>query len=495
MNFQGRQVWAIDPAILQADVLPKLQNLLDGKYAESEAQYNDDARKRKRSLQTDDGELQLSTGSAMVEFTGRTAIVPITGVITKRADFFTFLFGGTSSDSLREIAGILADLDMIDNVLFNIDSPGGEVGGLVLATEALRDLRKRKAVGAFANDGMMSAAYMLGSASDFISVNPSSQTGSIGALAIIQSIDGMLTQMGIDTRIVRAGKFKAVPNFIEPITDTGVAIVQEQVNKHYADFVQAVSLNRKISMSDAQNLADGLVFEGETAIGATLADSEGTIEAAIEALEAKEDTKGFARLFTFMSKAKSNGHSQQPSVPRGTESDTSLTDMADNDTQERITALEEQLEKATARVEEFAAIVSTQSAVIASNAARQVQDENRTFIEETVKEGKIKASHAPGLVATLNLLAGLGEDATIAFGAADEQVKTNAFDFMRGFLAGQIPIVDYNEHSGDEKNTGVNGKLSKDEIVTQAKVLMEEYAEKGQTLSADRAVHLVTSQN
>ena len=58
------------------------------------------------------------------------AVLPVHGVITQRYDFWSWLFGGTSIDLLRNaLREVIAD-PAVGAVILDIDSPGGSVDGL-----------------------------------------------------------------------------------------------------------------------------------------------------------------------------------------------------------------------------------------------------------------------------------------------------------------------------------------------------------------------------
>jgi signal peptide peptidase SppA len=226
---------------------------------------------------------------SLVRIKGSTAIVPIIGTIGKRMNLMTAFSGGVSTDMLASTFRALAADSRITNVILDVDSGGGSVQGVELATRALRELSKVKNTIAVANDMMCSAAYYIASAANKVYVTPSSTVGSIGVLMMLVDKSKQLADTGVSVKIVRSAEFKALTTGMEPITDEAIKKCEETVNKYHGDFVNAIAINRNITMEQAEQLADGRTYEGVDAVEAGLADGEMTLEEVVETVEANAD--------------------------------------------------------------------------------------------------------------------------------------------------------------------------------------------------------------
>jgi signal peptide peptidase SppA len=214
------------------------------------------------------------------------AVVKIHGAITRRPSILSLIFGGTSTEEMTQAFRAMASDDRVKGVVLDVNSNGGSVQGVEMATEALRELRAAKPVTSIANDNMNSAAYHIGSAADEIFVTPSSTVGSIGVYAMLVNRAEALEDAGIKVKIVRAGEFKAKPNSWEQLDKKDVQLVQENVNKFYEDFVSAVATNRGMTYEEALALADGTVEIGANAIDRGLAHQEGYLQTAMDEMKA-----------------------------------------------------------------------------------------------------------------------------------------------------------------------------------------------------------------
>ena len=211
----------------------------------------------------------------------RVAIIPVTGPLSKRPSFFSYLFGGLSYQEIGEMVQRAAVDSKVSGILLNIDSPGGVVNG----TEGLSDIifgaRGSKPVVAFADGAMTSAAYWLGSAAEVVMAGSTSVLGSIGVLMIHTDYSVMDQNVGVKTTYLTAGKYKALGNSAEPLTLEAKEYFQNQLNYLYSIFVDSVARNRDVETEKVlQDMAEGKLFIGQQAVAVGLADQIGTFEMA-----------------------------------------------------------------------------------------------------------------------------------------------------------------------------------------------------------------------
>lgn len=219
------------------------------------------------------------------------AVISIVGVLQKRADWMTEIFGDTAMQDVGA-AVMAADADpAINSIILAIDSPGGTVDG----TEELAAIiaSVSKPVIAVADGMMMSAAYWIGSAADAVYLSSrTAEAGSIGVIATHMDISGFESQLGVKTTLVTAGRYKAAANPYEPLSTDGMAVLQGLVDGIYTVFVDTVAKNRGVSAQNVlENMADGRIFMGDEAIKAGLADGYMTVNDAVNRAMAGEFSK------------------------------------------------------------------------------------------------------------------------------------------------------------------------------------------------------------
>lgn len=112
---------------------------------------------------------------------GGIALVSIKGALTAEVDFWAWLFGGGATYPQIAQAVAAADADpAVRGVLLDIDSPGGDVAGLLACAQAVQAVRKPKA--SYVSGLGCSAAYLLAAAAGRIYASPTAVVGCIGVL-------------------------------------------------------------------------------------------------------------------------------------------------------------------------------------------------------------------------------------------------------------------------------------------------------------------------
>jgi ClpP class serine protease len=129
---------------------------------------------------------------------------------------------------------------------------------------------------------MASAAYMVGSAADKIVVGKNAELGSIGVLMIHTDYSKAMEKVGVKRTYLKAGKFKALGNPAEPLSDEAREVFQAELNHIYGNFIDTVALNRDVEVEKVRaDMADGRIFIGNQAVGAGLADEVGNLQTAL----------------------------------------------------------------------------------------------------------------------------------------------------------------------------------------------------------------------
>lgn len=199
------------------------------------------------------------------------AIIPIHGLLTKRDEVFSPIFGTTSYDEVLDTFCAALDDPKVEKILLDIDSPGGEVGGLFDLADFIFEAREQKPIYAFANDHAFSAAYAIASAASKIFINRTSGVGSIGVIATHLDVSEADKKAGISYTTIFAGSKKNDFSPHAPLTENATSDLQNEVNRLYEIFIETVAKNRKISIEKVRSTEAGMYF-GNDAIAAGLAD-------------------------------------------------------------------------------------------------------------------------------------------------------------------------------------------------------------------------------
>lgn len=215
--------------------------------------------------------------------TGKVAVIPIHGTLVRRTSGLEAVSGLASYTSIAaQLDAALASPE-VAAILLDVDSPGGESGGVFDLADRIRAGVQVKPVWAVANDMAFSAAYALASAASRVFVARTGGVGSIGVIAmhIDQSVKD--AKDGVRYSAVFAGERKNDLNPHEPISDEAHAVLKAEVDRVYDLFVETVARHRGLD-ADAVCATEAGLFFGPDAVGAGLADAVGGFDDALSQL-------------------------------------------------------------------------------------------------------------------------------------------------------------------------------------------------------------------
>lgn len=211
------------------------------------------------------------------------AVLPIVGSLVRRT------VGLEANSGLMSYAAIGQQLEaavanpVVVGILLDIDTPGGEVGGVFDLADRIHAASQKKPVFAVAAEQALSAGYALASGASRLFVSRTSSVGSIGVLALHVDQSAKDARDGLRYTTVFAGRRKNDLNPHEPLSPEALTFLHSEVDRVYGLFVDTVARHRKLSLEAVRATEAGLFF-GEQAIHAGLADALGTFDDALEAL-------------------------------------------------------------------------------------------------------------------------------------------------------------------------------------------------------------------
>jgi signal peptide peptidase SppA len=212
------------------------------------------------------------------------AVLPVFGVISHRMGMFSDFSGGTSIEALATaFRQAMADPG-VRAIVFDVDSPGGDVSGTMEFAEEIFAARGQgKHLMAVANAKAGSAALWLASAADEVIAIPSASVGSIGVYAVHEDRSALNDKVGVKVTYIRSSPLKAEGNPDEPLSADAIAYVQAQVNATSQVFIDFVAKARGVTSEIVrERFGDGRMLLAKAAHKAGLVDRVMTFEAALE---------------------------------------------------------------------------------------------------------------------------------------------------------------------------------------------------------------------
>lgn len=214
------------------------------------------------------------------------ALIPVVGTLVRRTVGLEAQSGLTSYGLIAErLDAALAD-NAVKGILLDIDSPGGEAGGVFDLADKIFAARKVKPIWAVANDEAFSAAYAIAAATDKIYLSRTGGVGSVGVIAVHLDQSVAEADAGIKYTAVFAGEHKNDLSPHEPLSDPARAQLQAEVDRVYALFTESVARMRGIDLS-AVKATEAALYFGEQSLAVGLADRIGTMGDALSDLTKK----------------------------------------------------------------------------------------------------------------------------------------------------------------------------------------------------------------
>ena len=184
---------------------------------------------------------------------------------------------GLIMDSTEIVSKIdaAANDDSIKGVLLSVNSPGGAVAPSIEIAYAIKRLKKKKTVVAYAKGTIASGSYYASIWADEIIANPGSMVGSIGVIMKGADLSEVMQKIGIKTQGVHAGKYKELGTTDRPWSDYEVNELNKVIQGTYDMFTEDVADARGLDLKKRDFYANAHIFTAKQAMKVGLVDSLG----------------------------------------------------------------------------------------------------------------------------------------------------------------------------------------------------------------------------
>ena len=167
------------------------------------------------------------------------------------------------------------DNENIKGVLLSVNSPGGAVAPSIEIAYAIKRLKEKKPVVAYAKGTIASGSYYASIWADEIIANPGSMVGSIGVIMQGADLSGVMEKIGIKTQSVKAGKYKQIGTTDRPWADFEVNELNKVIQDTYNMFSQDVADARGLDIKKRDMFANAHIFTAGQAKEIGLVDTLG----------------------------------------------------------------------------------------------------------------------------------------------------------------------------------------------------------------------------
>ena len=192
----------------------------------------------------------------------------------------TGLIGG---DSLGELIRKARGDDTIKAVVLRINSGGGSAfASEIIRQEVLALQNSGKPFVVSMGTVTASGGYWIAANSDEIWASPATLTGSIGIFGAIPTFEKTLASFGVYSDGVGTTPLAAGLNLTKPLPEELRSAIQHGIVHGYDQFLTIVTEGRNLDRSHVENIAQGRVFDGQTAKSVGLVDKLGTLDDAVK---------------------------------------------------------------------------------------------------------------------------------------------------------------------------------------------------------------------
>jgi len=200
-----------------------------------------------------------------------TAVVELVGVI---AD-------GESASADNIVTGLRAAFkaDNSAAVILRINTPGGspvQASYINREITRLRELHPDKPLYAVVTDICASGGVFAAVAADKIYADKASLVGSIGVRMDGFGFEGAMEKLGVERRLMTAGKHKALLDPFSPEDAFEKRHVQNLLDEIHQQFIDVVKEGRGDKLANDENMFSGLFWTGEQALELGLVDGFGS---------------------------------------------------------------------------------------------------------------------------------------------------------------------------------------------------------------------------
>jgi signal peptide peptidase SppA len=232
--------------------------------------------------------LPFSTKPALRDYqvTSGIAVIPIVGTLVRRTVGLEAQSGLMSYGLIAERLDAALQDNAVKGILLDIDSPGGEAGGVFDLADKIFAARKYKPIWAVANDEAFSAAYAIAASAERVYLSRTGGVGSIGVIAIHLDQSEAEADAGLKYTAIYAGEHKNDLSPHKPLSDPARAQLQTEVDRIYELFTVSVARMRGIDLAAIKGTEAALYF-GEQSVTIGLADRIGTMGDALSDLTKK----------------------------------------------------------------------------------------------------------------------------------------------------------------------------------------------------------------
>lgn len=219
--------------------------------------------------------------AAVYENLNGVAVIPVVGALVHRAGPSASASGSQGYAGTQNLLMEMAADPKVRGIILDLDTPGGEVGGVHELGEAIREVSEIKPVWAIANSIAASAGYWIGASASKFLATPFARVGSIGVVTMHMDMSKAAEKRGVVVTFVHAGRNKVAGHPFAALDEETRDRMQTLINETYDQFVSHVASARGLD-EGAIRATEASIYSAKEALDLGLVDGISTLGQAIE---------------------------------------------------------------------------------------------------------------------------------------------------------------------------------------------------------------------
>jgi len=213
-----------------------------------------------------------------------TAMVELNGIIAPGSD--------ASAEKVNASLQAAFKDKNTQGVILRINSPGGSPVQSQTIYDEMRRLRKKYPdipLYVVVEDICASGGYFVAAGADRIYVGKASIVGSIGVLMNGFGFTGLMDKLGVERRLITAGKNKGMLDPFSPLEEKDKEYIKTMMSDIHGQFISVVREGRGKRLKETPDMFSGLFWTGEKSVELGLADGYGSLDSVARDVIKAED--------------------------------------------------------------------------------------------------------------------------------------------------------------------------------------------------------------
>jgi len=171
---------------------------------------------------------------------------------------------------------------LVKAIVLRINSGGGSALASEVIWKEVQLASETKPLIVSMGDYAASGGYYIATPARYIIADASTLTGSIGVFGMYMKANKLFDKIGIQVDTVNTNNYSDIGTVTRSLADRELQVIEKGIDDIYTTFKKRVSVGRRMSMAQVQEIAQGRIWSGVDALEIGLIDKIGSVQTAID---------------------------------------------------------------------------------------------------------------------------------------------------------------------------------------------------------------------